>query len=75
MEGDDERESLLVGEGSEELKDVAAPSGIDGAEWLIGEKDFRALKEGAREGDALALTAGKRVGAVIHFFCDVEALK
>src|SRR5436190_13916401 len=48
----------------EHLHDFLAGLRVEVAGRLVGEQDGRVVHQGARDGDALALTAGQLVGAV-----------
>src|SRR2546422_11229412 len=55
--------------------DLIARRGVEVAHWLVGEQDARRVHQGARDGDALALSAGQLVGPVIHTVTQSHLLK
>ncbi len=48
---------------------------IERGDGLVGQNDLRLLHEGARDGDALLLSAGKRLGPFGRKTCHVELLQ
>ena len=60
---------------AEKREDGFASGGIEIAGGLIGEKNFRAIDEGAGDGDALLLAAGKFGGAMAEAMSEANALE
>ena len=49
---------MLVADTVEQLEDLRAGLGVERARRLVGEQEPRAVRERARDGDALTLAAG-----------------
>ena len=82
--GDENDGVALSVEVVKQTHDFVAGAGVEVAGGLVGEDDAGMIDEGARNGDALALSAGEFVGFVHHagaevygfedFFCTASAL-
>ena len=55
----DHDDEAVVGDFGEQVHDLDARLGIERAGGLVGKEDFRVVDEGAGDGDALHLAAGK----------------
>ena len=64
--GGDDGDAALFAELVEELDDLLAGVEVEVAGRLVGEDDGGVVGEGAGDGDALLLSAGKLVGAVVR---------
>jgi len=60
---------------AEKREDSFAGGGVEIAGGLVGEKNFRAIDEGAGDGDALLFAAGKFGGAVAEAMGEANALE
>ena len=70
--GDDDDGAALPVELFEEGEDFLAGAGIQGAGGFVGQDDRRVGDDGAGDGDALPLTAGKLVGLVMAAFAQAD---
>ena len=59
--GHEDRGSLLGSDTAQEIEDHGTGGGVEIARRLVGQKEARGIDEGAGDGDALHLAAGKLV--------------
>ncbi len=71
----DDGHAELRSEFAEEREDGFAGGGIEIAGGLVGEKNFRAIDEGAGDGDALLFATGEFRGAVAEAVREANALE
>ena len=71
----DDGHAELRPEFAEEREDGFAGGGVEIAGWLVGEKNLRAIDEGAGDGDALLFAAGELRGTVAETMREANALE
>ena len=72
---DDHWDAALAGAPRDQLHDLDRGLGIERGGRLVGENEVRLLHQRARDADALALPAGKLVGALGGEFAEADGIK
>ena len=71
----DHDDEAVVGDLGEQVHDLDARLGVEGAGGLVGQKDLRVVDEGAGDGHALHLAAGELAGLFVHVLAEAHALE
>ena len=71
----DHDNEAVVGDLGEQVHDLDARLGVEGAGGLVGQKDLRVVDEGAGDGHALHLAAGELAGLFVHVLAEAHALE
>jgi hypothetical protein len=66
---------LFVNQLGEGLHDLMGALGVEAGGRLVGQDNFRLVDQGAGDGDALLLTAGKLAGTVLEPFAQPQAVE
>ena len=69
----DHDDQAVVCDFREQVHDLDARLGVERAGGLVGQQDLRVVDEGARDGDALHLPAGKLAGLLVHVLGQAHA--
>ena len=75
MGHDDERHSFLAIKLNEKLAKLLGGGVVEGASRFVGEKKPGLVDQSADDGDALAFSAGKFAGPMIHAFGKADAFE
>ena len=71
----DHDDKAVAGNIFEDVHDLHARLGVEGARGFVGEDDLRVVHDGARDGDALHLAAGHLRGALIQLIAEADGLE
>ena len=71
----DHDDQAVVRDLGEQVHDLDAGFGVEGAGGLVGQQDLGIVDQGARDGDALHLAAGQLAGLLVHVIAQAHLLQ